>query len=53
MAAPPSDVTRKGKPEQILWMAKYEAAFEALVSALIFQIVDPSKPYTLQTDASG
>ena len=53
MAVPPSDVTRKGKPEQILWMAKYEAAFEALVSALIFQIVDPSKPYTLQTDASG
>ena len=57
MAAPLSDLTRKGKPEQVLWTAECEAAFEALkrvlVSAPVLQIVDPSKPYTLQTDASG
>ena len=53
MAAPLSDLTRKGKPKQVLWMAECEAAFEALkrvlVSAPVLQIVDPSKAYTLQT----
>ena len=57
MAAPPSDLTRKGKSEQVLWTVECEAAFETLkrvlVSAPVLQIVDPSKPYKLQTDASG
>ena len=57
MATPPSDLTRKGKPEQVLCTAECEATFKALkrvlVSALVLQIVEPSKPYTLQTDASG
>ena len=55
IAAPLSDLTRKGKPEQILWSQECEAAFmalkELLVSAPVLQIVDPNN--TLQTDASG
>ena len=52
-----SDLTRKGKPEQVLWRAECEAAFEVLkrvlASAPVLQIVDPSKPFTLQMDVSG
>ena len=57
MAAPLSDLTRKGKPEQVLWRAECEVAFEVLkrvlASAPVLQIVDPSKPFTLQMDVSG
>ena len=42
MAAPLSDLTRKGKPEQVLWRAECEAAFEVLkrvlASAPVLQI---------------
>lgn len=56
-AALPSDLTLKGKPKQILWTSDCEAAFMALEMLLVcvpvLQILDPNKPYNLQTDKSS
>lgn len=56
VAAPLSDLTRKGQPQLINWTEIQETAFKALKHSLmetpLLLVADPGKPYTLQTDAS-
>ena len=56
IAAPLTDLTCKGKPQNVEWMEKQESAFQKLKDHLttmpVLQVADPSRPYILQTDAS-
>ena len=56
IAAPLTDLTRKGQSNQVNWGDDQEAAFQRLkchlTSAPVLQVADPAKPYILQTDAS-
>ena len=57
IAAPLSDLTRKGKPNKVTWGDAQERAFVDLQSALmrkpILKLPDYHKPFVLRTDASN
>ena len=50
------ELTKKGRPDKILWTTECEEAFcrlkQLIVHAPVLCVVDPSKAYILQTDAS-
>uniref|UniRef100_A0A8C1M144 ribonuclease H n=1 Tax=Cyprinus carpio TaxID=7962 RepID=A0A8C1M144_CYPCA len=56
LAAPLTDLTRKGQPEKVCWTPSAEEAFgqikTALTSAPVLRAPDFSCPFLLQTDAS-
>ncbi len=56
LAAPLTDLTRKGQPEKVQWTPAAEKAFqwvkEALTSEPVFRAPDFGCPFLLQTDAS-
>ena len=56
IASPLSDLTRKGRPEKIIWDDRCEQAFTQLKAALtsqpILRLPDLNRPFTLRTDAS-
>ena len=56
VAAPPTDLTRKGQPEKVQFTESCRDAFETLKGLLlhapILHVADPGKPFILQTDAS-
>ncbi|KAI2662301.1 Retrovirus-related Pol polyprotein from transposon 17.6 [Labeo rohita] len=56
LAAPLTDLTRKGQPEKICWTAAAEEALQrikaALTSSPVLRAPDFSCPFLLQTDAS-
>ena len=56
IAAPITDLTKKGQPNQIQWSDVQESAFNTLkmrlATAPILRLPDPCKPYILRTDAS-
>ncbi|KAI2645187.1 Retrovirus-related Pol polyprotein from transposon 17.6 [Labeo rohita] len=56
LAAPLTDLTRKGQPEKTRWTAATEEAFASLKAALtsspVLRAPDFSCPFLLQTDAS-
>ena len=56
LAAPLTDLTRKKQPEKVVWSAECADAFQALKETLlhhpILSVVDPTKKFLLQTDAS-
>ncbi|KAI2645215.1 Retrovirus-related Pol polyprotein from transposon 17.6 [Labeo rohita] len=56
LAAPLTDLTRKGQPEKVCWTATAEEAFvrikTALTSSPVLRAPDFSCPFLLQTDAS-
>uniref|UniRef100_A0A9J8CAA1 ribonuclease H n=1 Tax=Cyprinus carpio carpio TaxID=630221 RepID=A0A9J8CAA1_CYPCA len=56
LAAPLTDLTRKGQPEKVCWTPSAEEAFgqvkTALTSAPVLRALDFSCPFLLQTDAS-
>lgn len=56
VAAPLTDLTKKGQPNKVNWEAAQENAFcslkRALVSSPILKLVDLSENFILQTDAS-
>ena len=57
VAAPLTDLTRKGQPNKIRWEQAQEKAFSSLRDSLskppIFKLPDHSMPFILQTDASN
>lgn len=57
IAVPLSNVIQKKASETVRWYAECEKAFstlkEKLTAKLILQVLDLSKPFTLQTDASN
>lgn len=56
IAAPLTDLTRKGQPNKCIWGQQQENVFTSLKYALIatpvLKLPDMSKPFILQTDAS-
>ena len=56
LAAPLTDLTKKGAPNTVQWGASQEQAFRTLKARLesqpILNLPDPEKPYILATDAS-
>nr|XP_034325279.1 uncharacterized protein LOC105323550 isoform X4 [Crassostrea gigas] len=56
IAAPLTDLTRKGQPNKCIWGQQQENAFTSLKYALmvtpVLKLPDISKPFILQTDAS-
>uniref|UniRef100_A0A8C1MWX3 Gypsy retrotransposon integrase-like protein 1 n=1 Tax=Cyprinus carpio TaxID=7962 RepID=A0A8C1MWX3_CYPCA len=56
LAAPLTDLTRKGQPEKVCWTPSAEEAFSqvkaALTSSPVLRAPDFSCPFLLQTDAS-
>ena len=50
------ELTKKGRPDKVIWTRECEIAFDRLkkrmISAPVLQVADPSKPFILQTDAS-
>ena len=56
IAAPLTDLTRKGLPDKVKWTEECQVSFQHLKETLIgdpvLRIADPSKPFVLQTDAS-
>ncbi|XP_067305997.1 uncharacterized protein [Pseudorasbora parva] len=56
LAAPLTDLTRKGQPEKVCWTPSLEEAFAqvkaALTSSPVLRAPDFSGPFLLQTDAS-
>ena len=56
LAAPLTDLTRKGAPSKVVWLDTHEAAFNTLKDKLasepILRLPDLSKTFILQTDAS-
>ena len=56
IAAPLTDLTCKGKAQNVEWVEKHESAFQKLKDHLttmpVLHVADPSRPYILQTDAS-
>lgn len=57
IAAPLTDVTKKGTPERIVWTAECEEAYSTLKDKLaskpILQLPDLTRPFILRTDASN
>ena len=57
IAAPLSDVTRKGQPHKVEWGEAQEKAYQTIKSYLtsepILRLPDPAKTYFLRTDASN
>ena len=57
IAAPLSDLTRKGQPTRVEWGQAQEKAYQTikfhLTNELILRLPDPVKTYYLQTDASN
>ena len=57
IAAPLSDLTKKGMPNRVSWGEAQEKAFvtlqKALLSRPILKLPNYSKPFVLQTDASN
>ena len=57
IAAPLSDLTRKGQPSRVEWGQAQEKAYQTIKSHLtnepILRLPDPVKTYYLQTDASN
>ena len=56
IAAPLTDLTKKGQPSTVMWGKQQEAAFETLKTMLtsppILHTPDFAKPFIVQTDAS-
>ena len=56
VAAPLSDLTRKGQPSKVEWGDAQEKAYQTikilLTSDPILRLPDPEKPFVLRTDAS-
>ena len=56
-AGPLTDSTKKKSPEKLLWTAEMYQSFDSLKKALISNQVlsspDSTRPFLLQTDASG
>jgi len=56
VAAPLTDATRKGSPNEIPWNEAREQAFQELKKRIssppIIRLPDVSQPFILQTDAS-
>lgn len=56
VAAPLSDLTKKNKANQVVWLEECQAAFtklkQALVEAPVLQNPNFNRPFVLQTDAS-
>jgi hypothetical protein len=56
IASPLTDLTKKGKPNKLVWESEHQQAFQALkdmlTSAPILRMPDFDKPFLLQTDAS-
>ena len=56
IAAPLTDLTKKGQPNNIVWGESQENAFRALIKSLseapILKLPDFNKPFILQTDAA-
>jgi len=57
IAAPLTDLTKKGSPDKLVWTETHEQAFQALKEHACTQLVlclpDVTKPFILQTDASS
>lgn len=57
IALPLTDLTRKFKPNDVIWTPDCEKAFRALKDRLlskpVLQLPDLSQPFVLRTDASG
>ena len=57
IAAPLTELTRKGSPTKLLWDAAHERAFVSLRKAItshpVLQLPDYTKVFVLQTDASN
>ena len=57
LAAPLSDLSRKGQPNKVEWGEAQEKAYQSikvlLIKEPVLQLSDPGKTYFLQTDASG
>ena len=57
IAAPLTDLTKKGTPDKLVWTEIQEQAFQTLKYHVCVQPVlrlpDMSKPFILQTDASA
>ena len=57
IAAPLSDLTRKGLPDRVRWEEPQEKAFatlrESLLSRPVLRLPDHAKPFCLRTDASN
>ncbi|XP_042866107.1 uncharacterized protein LOC122249376 [Penaeus japonicus] len=56
IAAPLTDLTKKGQPNRLQWGEPQEMAYISLKSMLtsrpVLRLPDPSRPYVLRTDAS-
>ena len=56
IAAPLTDLTKKGKPDRVQWNATCEGAFQKLKEMLqgpaVVKVAEPDCPFILQTDAS-
>ena len=50
------ELTKKGRPNNIIWTREYKCTFNILkkcmINAPVLQVADPSKPFILQTDVS-
>ena len=57
IAAPLTELTKKGNPDKIIWTPETESAFQTLKSALsgstIMKSPDPTIPFIIQIDASS
>ena len=57
LAAPLSDLTRKGQPNKVKWGEPQEKAYQSIKALLtkepVLRLPDPGKTYFLQTDASN
>jgi len=55
LAAPLSDLTRKGQPNKVEWGEAQEKAYQNIKGILtkesVLRLPDPGKTYFLQTDA--
>ena len=56
LAAPLSDLMRKGQPNKVEWADAQEKAYQSIMALLtkepVLRLPDPAKTYFLQTDAS-
>ncbi|XP_064389549.1 uncharacterized protein LOC135337548 [Halichondria panicea] len=56
IAVPLTDLTRKKKPEKVIWTGECDQSFIALKETLlkhpVLEVFDPNKQFLLQTDAS-
>ena len=52
LAAPLSDLTRKGQPNKVEWGEAYQSIKALLTKEPVLRLPDPGKTYFMQTDAS-